>query len=235
MYEAYGTLTDRDYVITQNGKGTNKTFSVVPMDKVKFKNTKVKPFSESKILSMLDKAYPDEDAVDYDEMSAKELYDLCVERDIDCKKKKDEDYYIKLLKKWDKEQEKDDDNDNDDDDNEKPDYNEMSAKELYKLCQERDIDCKPKKDEDYYIEKLEEWDKENSDDEKGNNDGWDDDDDDKPDYDEMSAKELYQLCQKRDIDVKPKKDEDYYIEKLKKWDKENSDEKDGKDDDNDDW
>ena len=37
----------------------------------------------------------------------------------------------------------------------------MSAKELYKLCQERDIECKTKKSEDYYIELLEDWDAEN--------------------------------------------------------------------------
>ena len=32
-YENYGTLTDRDYVISVSGKQQNKTFSVVPMDK----------------------------------------------------------------------------------------------------------------------------------------------------------------------------------------------------------
>ena len=58
MYENYGTITDRDYVISVSGKQQNKTFSVVPMDKVKFRNAKVKPFSEQAILKMLDKAYP---------------------------------------------------------------------------------------------------------------------------------------------------------------------------------
>ena len=46
MYETYGTLVDRDYVISVSGKQQNKTFSVVPMDKVKFRNSKAKPYSE---------------------------------------------------------------------------------------------------------------------------------------------------------------------------------------------
>jgi hypothetical protein len=65
MFDTYGTLTDRDYVITKSGKGQSSSFSVVPMDKAKFRNDKAKPFSESKILSLLDKAYPAE--VDEDE------------------------------------------------------------------------------------------------------------------------------------------------------------------------
>ena len=70
MYENYGTLTDRDYVISVSGKQQNKTFSVVPMDKVKFRNEKAKPFAEKAILKMLDKAFPCEDAEgeeDYEE------------------------------------------------------------------------------------------------------------------------------------------------------------------------
>ena len=69
MYENYGTITDRDYVISVSGKQQNKTFSVVPMDKVKFRNAKAKPYSEKAILKMLDKAFPcdDEDDDDDDE------------------------------------------------------------------------------------------------------------------------------------------------------------------------
>jgi len=168
MYEAYGTLTDRDYVITKNGQGTTASFSIVPMDKVRFKNDKVKPFSDKKFFELLDKAFPNDDEdgdgekpskgkgkkddgpLDYSEMPAKKLYSLCQEREISCKPKKDEDYYIELLEEWDAEQKES-----------TPDYNEMSAKELYKLCQERDIECKTKKSEDYYIELLEDWDAEN--------------------------------------------------------------------------
>lgn len=38
--------------------------------------------------------------------------------------------------------------------------------------------------------------------------------DDKPDYESMSAKELYALCKEKGIDVEAKKSKEYYIEKL---------------------
>lgn len=124
MYENYGTITDRDYVISVSGKQQNKTFSVVPMDKVKFRNEKAKAYSEKSILKMLDKAFPcdatededdydnedwgeeeEDDAVDYSEMSAKELYNLCKERDIKVAPKKPAKYYINQLEEWDAAQE----------------------------------------------------------------------------------------------------------------------------------
>ena len=77
MYENYGTICDRDYVISVSGKQQNKTFSVVPMDKVKFRNEKAKPFSEKAILKMLDNAFPcdaDVDEDDEDEKKKKMVY-----------------------------------------------------------------------------------------------------------------------------------------------------------------
>ena len=38
--------------------------------------------------------------------------------------------------------------------NETPDYNGMSAKELYALCKERGIEVEAKQGKEYYIEKL---------------------------------------------------------------------------------
>lgn len=131
MYENYGTLTDRDYVINVQGKQTEKTYSVVPMDKAKFRNDKAKPFSNSAVLKMIDKAYPvddaqsanenedwdDEDAEGkYDNMSAKELYNLCVERKIEVEKKKPAKYYVNLLEEDDKAHDDWDDDDASDDD-----------------------------------------------------------------------------------------------------------------------
>lgn len=131
MYENYGTLTDRDYVINVQGKQTEKTYSVVPMDKAKFRNDKAKPFSNSAVLKMIDKAYPvddaqstndnedwdDEDAEGkYDGMSAKELYNLCVERKIEVEKKKPAKYYVNLLEEDDKAHDDWDDDDSSDDD-----------------------------------------------------------------------------------------------------------------------
>ena len=157
MYETYGTLTDRDYVISVTGKQQNKTFSVVPMDKVKFRNTKAKPYSESQVLKMLDKAFPcdteqeDEDDEDYTPKSKKKKQQRPAKTST--KKDVDEDY-------------EDDDYDEDmteEDDADEVDYESMSVKELYKLCKSRGIDVAPKKSQKYYIKQLEEYDEQNED------------------------------------------------------------------------
>lgn len=143
MYEEYGTLTDRDYVITRTGAGTNTSYSVVPMDKAKFKNKKAKALTHKQILELIDKAFPsdqsdtkgnkpkkkidddddwdedDEDEeLDYDEMSAQELYKLCKERDIEAKPKKKASYYIDLLEAADNAEYDDEDEEEEDDDDE---------------------------------------------------------------------------------------------------------------------
>lgn len=140
MYDTYGTLLDRDYVITKQGAQQNTTFSVVPMDKVKFRNDKAKPLSESQILKLLDKAFPcdeevpvkkksskakveveedDDDEAEaskYEDMTAKELYNLCIEEGIEAKPKKDKSYYIELLEAHDEEDEWDGDDEDEEDD-----------------------------------------------------------------------------------------------------------------------
>lgn len=164
MYENYGTLVDRDYVISVSGKGPDKTYSVVPMDKVKFRNEKAKAFSEDQILKMLDKAYPCTDAEsdddDEDERPVKKRPASKPAKATSGKKKQPE--------------AEDDDYDGDqdwgeDEGDETPDYESMTPKELYKLCKERKIDAAPKKPAKYYIKQLEEYDNARSD--------WDDDDD----------------------------------------------------------
>ena len=53
----------------------------------------------------------------------------------------------------------------------------MSAKELYKLCKERDIKVAPKKPAKYYIDQLEEYDaaqEDWEDEEVEDNDEWED-------------------------------------------------------------
>ena len=172
MYETYGTITDRDYVISVSGKQQNKTYSVVPMDKVKFRNAKAKPYSEKAVLKMLDKAYPCEDVNDDED-----------EEDEVPKKKRAPKSNIpvkKAAKKSEPEDDEDDDYDYDEEDDEEdddaPDYSEMSAKELYKLCKERGIEVKPKKPEKYYIKQLEEYDQAQddwSDEEEEEEEDWD--------------------------------------------------------------
>lgn len=140
MYENYGTLTDRDYVVTVQGKATDKTFTIIPMDKAKFRNSKAKPYSKQAALKILAQAFPDttnydddaDDGVDvmqddsdeteYDSMKPQELFKLCKERDIEAEKKKPKKYYINLLVEYDEAQDDwgDDDysDDWDDDDDE---------------------------------------------------------------------------------------------------------------------
>lgn len=157
MNENYGTIMDRDYVISVTGKQQNKTFSVVPMDKVKFRNNKAKPYSETAVLKMIDKAFPaddDEDNEDEEEYRPK-------------KSKKT------VSSKSAKKAVEEDDEDWDEEDAEEIDYEEMTEKELYKLCKKRDIEAKPKRTKNYYINLLEEYDKAQDD--------WDDNDDEEED------------------------------------------------------
>lgn len=192
MYETYGTLLDRDYVISVTGKQQNKSYTVVPMDKQKFRNEKAKPISHSKFLEILSKAYPDEHADLSEDLPSKKIVD--------------------------------------DEEEEVLDYSEMSPKELYDLCEERDIEAEPKMKAKYYIELLEEYDEEHSD--ESNEWG---DDSEEVNYDDMSPKELYNLCEERGIEALPKKPAKYYINLLKENDKAHDDWEDEDSDDEDDW
>lgn len=171
MYENYGTITDRDFVISVSGKQQNKTFSVVPMDKVKFRNDKAKPFSEKAILKMLDKAFPcdieDEDEEDEDEAPKKRAPKSTGGK----KTKKPEPEEI--------EEEEDDyeeDWEDEEDDDDVVDYSDMSPKELYQLCKEREIKVPPKKPAKFYINQLEEYDRAHDDWEDEDEDEWEDED-----------------------------------------------------------
>lgn len=167
MYENYGTIIDRDYVISVSGKQQNKTFSVVPMDKVKFRNDKVKPYSEKAILKMLDKAFPcdasdGEDDNDDDETP---------------KKRPTKSAGIKKENKNEPEEENDDYEDEDwSNDEDAVDYSDMSPKELYDLCKEREIKVPPKKPAKFYINQLEEYDKAHED--------WGDDEDEDEEWED---------------------------------------------------
>lgn len=134
MYETYGTLLDRDYVVDVKGRQFDKTFSVIPMDKAKFRNDKANAFSEKKTLDILLKAFPypsdSDDSLDDDKPKTPHQVE-----------------------------DSSDDYDDSWDDNDKQDYSELSPKELYKLCKERGLDAMPKKSVTYYVNLLEEDDK----------------------------------------------------------------------------
>lgn len=167
MYENYGTLMDRDYVISVSGKQQNKTFSVVPMDKVKFRNEKAKPLATKTVLKMIDKAWPDENADGSD-------------NDNELRKKKSSADKGKSKSKPVDDEDFDDDYENDvnEDDEEEggeQDYSEMSSVELFKLCKERGIEAAKRKPEKYYIRLLEEDDVAHDDWEDGEDeDEWED-------------------------------------------------------------
>ena len=174
MYETYGTLTDRDYVIQKNGEGTSSNYSVIPMDKSRFINKKAKPFTEAKILEFLDKGFSDDEdqedespkkksskakpkktakpsASDYEEYTARDLYDECIARGLDAEKKKQARYYINLLEEDDMEMDADEE-----EEATEVDYDSMTTKELYQLCIDKGLKVRPKKPRDSYLELLEE-------------------------------------------------------------------------------
>lgn len=164
VYESYGTLTDRDYEIKRQGKGQNTTYTVLPLEKKVFRNKKVKPLSEQSILKIIDKAYPDEETEYTDEEEEEETKTKT--------KKKSETKQKGKMSKYMNEPEKDNEDDWGEDEEQENDYESMKPVELYKLCKERDISCKPKKSKEYYIDLLTEADEEDSEDE----DDWGDDD-----------------------------------------------------------
>lgn len=166
MYEAYGTLLDRDYVISVSGKQQNKTFSVVPMDKVKFRNTKAKPYSKKATLQFIDKAWPCDENTD---MSDEDEDDVPVKR---ANKKAGK---LKTKREVYEEDEDVDDYDEDvaDEEEDVEDYESMSAKELFNLCKKRKIDAMPRKSQKYYIKLLEDYD-EAQDDWGDEEDEWED-------------------------------------------------------------
>lgn len=149
MYEEYGTLTDRDFVIKQIGSGTGKSFSIIPQDKAKFR-AGAKPLSESAILKQIDKAYPDTEAEDEEdeeyEEKPKRNKKSSEKKTSNKKQEEDEEDDIDLNEPEDEEEEWGE---------EEQDYENMKPQELYKLCKERGISCKSKKSKEYYIDLLE--------------------------------------------------------------------------------
>lgn len=170
LNETYGTITDRDYVISVHGKQQNKQFSVVPLDKVKFRNEKAKPMTEKAIWNVLSKAFPIDDAGDEDDEDESD-YEEEEERTKKAVSKKKVASVTKVSSRKSSTEDDDDDTDWGEEEDETPDYSEMTAKELYTECKNRKIECKPKMPAKYYINLLEE-------DDKANEDWGDEDDDD---------------------------------------------------------
>ena len=206
MAETYGTITDRDYVLKKTGKGSTSSFTIIPMDKNKFRNEKAKALSKKALLKYLNQAFPCDksDDDDYED-----------DEDDDYTPKSKSHGKVKKQAKHDEEE---------------YDYSEMSPRELYNLCEEREIEAEPKMKAKYYIELLEEYDYNNADKE----DDWDDEDN-TSDYSDMSVRELYDLCCDRDIECQKKRPAKYYINLLKEDDAVHDDWDDEEDSDEDEW
>ena len=118
-YDQYCTITDRDYVISCTGKRQNKSFSVLPLDKLAFRNAKVKAFSREALLKHIDNAYPankiaegEDFEVPFEQKNAagaddameqaKALYKQCKEKGLHVEPRKSAEYYKKQLEEYEK-------------------------------------------------------------------------------------------------------------------------------------
>lgn len=154
MFEAYGTLLDRDFVISRTGSGQNTSYTVIPQDKAKFKNSKANKLSTKELLKVIAKAFP----VNPEDMEEDDDEDEEEER----KTKKNKNKAAKTKKK-EKYDDDDDEDDDDEDDEDEEDYDEMSAQELYRLCKKKGIKVSKGKKKSYYIDILEEYDEDDDD------------------------------------------------------------------------
>ena len=115
MFENYGTICDRDYVIQRNGEGFDTNYSVIPMDKKKFKGEE-EAFSKKKVLKMLLEAASLGNDEDVDDEEEEEDED---EEEVKPKKK---------ASKKSKYEEEDDDEDFDEEDDEEEEKPKKKAK-----------------------------------------------------------------------------------------------------------
>jgi hypothetical protein len=129
FYESYGTLLDRDYVISKIGEKLATSYTTVPMDKERFKKKDIEAFTNKEIFEMLKAIYgqdmdlkdEDIDDEDEDEIDDDEEDEIPFDADED-----DDEEEVKPKKKAKKEEPKkkekskqkkkvDDDDDDDDD------------------------------------------------------------------------------------------------------------------------
>lgn len=141
MFENYGTICDRDYVIQRNGEGFDTNYSVIPMDKKKFKGEE-EAFSKKKVLKMLLEAATlgnDEDVDDDDDEEEED------EEEVKPKKK------ASKKSKYEEEDDEDEDLDEDEDDEEeeeKPKKNSKKADKKKKKVEEDEDDFDDEDDEE---------------------------------------------------------------------------------------
>lgn len=98
-----------------------------------------------------------------------------------------------------------------------PEWNEkMKPSQLYKICQEREIEVQPRQPKAYYTEKLEQDDEERLfAQENEEEDEWgEEQEEERQDYTKMKPIELFKLCKEKGIECEAKKPQKYYIDLL---------------------
>lgn len=157
FYETYKTILDRDYVIERKGEGTSTTYPVIPMDKSKFRNNKLKVPTEKAIIKVVSKAFPVDESVELDDFEVVEKEDL---GDISDMEDGGFDY------------DDEDDHPFGDDMEDEENLEEMSPKELYLYCIKNDIEVPKKKTKKYYLKKIKEHESEEDEWGEEENDEW---------------------------------------------------------------
>lgn len=118
-----------------------------------------------------------EEEEDYESMKAADLYKLCCKRGLSSKcKERNKPYLIKVLRGeiGEEEPEEAEDDWGDEPEEDKDPYAGKSAKELFKMCQDRGIKTKPKQKADAYVKLLKKADEaETEEDQADDDDDWD--------------------------------------------------------------
>lgn len=120
IFEETGSLLDKDVVIKKRGTNQDVNFKATELEKSKFSKTQLDIPSNDELRLLIIEAF-----LEQDDVEAFKKYKSNVDDDIDNSKEENKDYY------------------------------DMTAKELYKLCKERNIDAETKKKCEYYISLLE--------------------------------------------------------------------------------
>lgn len=164
-YELHNkTILDRDYTISCIGKQQNRVMTAHAMDKSIFRQ-RPKKLSMQSIKKILQEAYAksngnvetNEETTDYAEMTAKELYNLCSEKGIEAETRQPRSYYVTLLEEHAEEEALKNNYEEDDwgEDGEEIDkYSSMTAKQVYDLCVQAELDPPKRKEKEFYIDLL---------------------------------------------------------------------------------
>lgn len=150
MFETYGTLCDRDFVITRQGQGTDTTYSVIPMDKKRSKIDE-EPFTKKEILKMLLQAFPceEDDDIDEDDYDEDEDEEDEEEEEVTSKKSKSKkSSKSKSKKRYEEEDEEDEEEDDDFDDDDFDEDEDEEDEEPVRKSKSKKSKSKSRYDED---------------------------------------------------------------------------------------